>query len=161
MKILIFWTKFPQKVYLYSKTDKANITIEFSVIWIILSTKFQLKLTIMNFWTKFAQKGHFWLKKGRANIAMHWILHIWINLCIKFNLKLTILRFWQNLLKNSISNLSLNWTFCFDRICLKRLFLVENRKSEDHHWILHILVILDTKFRPELSILNFWSKIAQ
>ena len=29
--ILIFWTKFAQKVYFWSKTGEMNITIEFSI----------------------------------------------------------------------------------------------------------------------------------
>ena len=44
-------------------------------IWISLSIKLHLKLTILIFWTKFAQKGYF-RSKTKKNEQHHWILHI-------------------------------------------------------------------------------------
>ena len=39
-----------------------------SAYWISLSTKFQLKLTILSFWTKFIQKGYFqWKQNNQPN----------------------------------------------------------------------------------------------
>ena len=35
---------------------------------------------------------------------------------------------------------------------------MENRKSEYHHGILHILISLGTKFHLKLIILSFWTK---
>ena len=41
----------------------------------IVGTKFQLKLTILNFWTKLTQKSHFQSKKEN-NENHHQIVHI-------------------------------------------------------------------------------------
>ena len=41
---------------------------------------------------------------------------------------------------------------------LKKGILVEFRKSEHHHWILHIWISLGTRFQLKLAILNFWTK---
>ena len=62
-------------------------------------------------------------------------MHIPISLGTKFQLKLTILIF-------------------LDKICPKRVFPVENRKSE-LYGILHIRISLNTKFQPKLTILIF------
>ena len=48
-----------------------------------------------------------------------------------------------------------------DQIYPKRVFLVENRKSEHHHCILHIGIGLKTKFQLRLTILIIWAKFAQ
>ena len=39
-------------------------------IWISLSTKFQVKLTVLIFWTKFALKSYFWSKTEKMNITI-------------------------------------------------------------------------------------------
>ena len=41
------------------------------------------------------------------------------------------------------------------------VFMVENRKSEHHRRILRISVSLGTKFQLKLTVLSFWTKIAQ
>ena len=41
------------------------------------------------------------------------------------------------------------------------MFPILNRKSEHHHWILHIRISLGTKFLLQLTILIFWTKFAQ
>ena len=41
------------------------------------------------------------------------------------------------------------------------VFLVENKKSGQYHWILHIQIRLATKFSLKLTILTFWTKFAQ
>ena len=44
----------------------------------------------------------------------------------------------------------------------KRVFTVySKKKSKHHHWILHIQIILGTKFQPKLTILIFWTKFAE
>ena len=43
----------------------------------------------------------------------------------------------------------------------KRTPPFKNRKSEHHHWILHIWVRLSTKFQLKMTIFNFWTKLAQ
>ena len=48
-----------------------------------------------------------------------------------------------------------------DQICSQRVFLVEDRKNEHHHWILHIRIILNTQFQLKLMILIFWTKFTQ
>ena len=48
-----------------------------------------------------------------------------------------------------------------DQICTKRVFQVENRKSEHHQWTHHVPIILGTKCQLKLTILFFWSKCAQ
>ena len=58
--------------------------------------------------------------------------YIHISLGTKFQLKLTILFFFGG----GGSNLP-----------TKRVFPVKNRKSEDYHWILHILISLGTEFQ--------------
>ena len=55
----------------------------------------------------------------------------------------------------------LHWTNNFDvldQICPKRVFAVENEKSEKHHRILHIQIRPAIKFQLELAILTFWMK---
>ena len=41
------------------------------------------------------------------------------------------------------------------------MFLVWNRKSEQCYWILHIRVILGTKFQFKVTILTFFTKFVQ
>ena len=54
-----------------------------------------------------------------------------------------------------------NWTKCSSQICPKRVFLVENRKGEQHHGLLHFQTGLSIKFLPKLTIFIFWTKFAQ
>ena len=46
-----------------------------------------------------------------------------------------------------ICNFSLNWQNFMDQIFLKMVVPVKNRKSEHHHWILHIQFSLGTKIQ--------------
>ena len=39
-------------------------------IWISLSPKFQLELTILIFWTKFVEKGYFWFKTKKSRFCV-------------------------------------------------------------------------------------------
>ena len=89
-----------------------NITIEFFILELVLSTNFQLKLTIAIFWTKFAQEKNLWSKTEKVNI-------------IEFRL-FKLVSWYQ------ISALTDNFDF-FEEICPKKVFLVKNRKSEHHH----------------------------
>ena len=43
----------------------------------------------------------------------------------------------------------------------KKVFSVENWKSENHHGILHILISLVSKCQLKLIILSFWTKFTQ
>ena len=115
-------------------------------IWISVSTKFQLKLTILILWNKFAQKEHFQSKKERMNIPMNSAYSDWskclISLGTKFRFKQTILYFGTKFAQNSC-------------------FLSKTKKSEHNHWILHIWISLGTKIQLKLTIFNFWTKFAQ
>ena len=53
-----------------------------------------------------------------------------------------------------VPNISLNWP----NLRKKNVFLVENRKSEHNHWILHIRISLGAKFQCNSSF-DFWTKI--
>ena len=61
---------------------------------------------------------------------------------------------------HQISNQTDNFDF-LEQIYPKRAFLVKNRKSEHHHYILHIRIGLGTKFQLRSTILIFWAKFAQ
>ena len=77
-------------------------------IWIRLSTKFQLKLTILIFWTNLTQERYFRSKTEKVNMIFEF--------CIFELLK--------------VPNFSLNWQFHFlDQICPKSVFLLKNEKK--------------------------------
>ena len=100
-------------------------------IWISQGTKFQIKLTILIFWTKFTQKEYL-VKIGKKQLMNS--------------------AYFEFLVPN----------FSFkDKLCPKRVVPVKNRKSEQHHQILHIQISLGTKFHLKLTILIFWTKFAQ
>ena len=56
-----------------------------------------------------------------------------------FQVKLTILIIWTKFVQKKVSS-------------------VENGKSENHHWILHIQISIGTKFQLKLIILIFWTQ---
>ena len=66
--ILIFWTKFAQKLYFRLKTKKwaSYWTLR---IPISLDTQFQVKLVILTFWTKFSQKQNFQSQTKKVSIT--------------------------------------------------------------------------------------------
>ena len=76
-------------------------------------------------------------RRKRCIQCIRWILHIQISLST-----LNSLEFW-------------------DQIFPKRVFLVQNRKSSHHNWILHIWLRLGSKFQVKLAILISWTKFAQ
>ena len=89
-----FLTRFAQKGFFWSKTEKVNTTyfIHNSAYSNWFGAKFQLKRTILIFWTKFTKKG---ISSRRQNSEhQHGIVHIWIILGTKFQLKQIILSFW-------------------------------------------------------------------
>ena len=48
-----------------------------------------------------------------------------------------------------------------DQICPKRVFPVENEKSEQHHWILHIRIRLGAIFLGDMALLSqYWPSMA-
>ena len=110
-------------------------------IRISLCIKFHFKQTILSFWTKFPQERNLWSKTEI------------LNMIIEFRL-FKLVSWYQ------ISALTDNFDF-FDQICPKKVFLVKNRKSEHHHWILLIQISLGTKFQLKLTISIFCTKFAQ
>ena len=118
-----------------------NITIESFILELVWSTNFQLKLTIAIFWTKFAQEKYLWSKTEKVSIIIEFRLFKLVS--------------WYQ-----ISALTDNFDF-FDQICPKKVFLVKNRKSEHHHWILLIQISLGTKFQLKLTISIFCTTFAQ
>ena len=67
--ILKFWTKFAQKGYSPSKTEKVNIAIEFCIFKLAYTPNVKLKLKILIFWTKFTQRGYLLPKSEKVNIT--------------------------------------------------------------------------------------------
>ena len=83
LTVLIFWTKFAQKV---------NIMIEFCIFEIVYVPNFSLNWQVGFFWPNLPKKCVSGL--NRKSEHDHWILHVRISLGTKFQLKLTILIFW-------------------------------------------------------------------
>ena len=48
-----------------------------------------------------------------------------------------------------------------DQTCPKRVFPAKSRCKEHRHWVLHIRISLGSKFFPQQTNLNFWTKYAQ
>ena len=175
-----FWNKFPKKVYFRSKSGKNE-----HHNWI---RRIQISLTFsLNWQTRFfgpslsTKDSYFQSKTDRLDRHHHWILHIQISLGqISFSLNW---QFWPDFSKKGFSglkqknwtphifniilhiqislvpNFSSNWQFWFFRSNLpKKVFPVENKKSEHHHRVLDIWISLATKFQIRLTILNFWTK---
>ena len=141
--ILNFWTKFTQERYLCSKTEKVNIIIEFRIFKLVLVPNFSLNWQFWFFLTRFTQKGFFSGLKQKK-----WTPHIFY---IILHIQISLVR-----------NFSSNWQFWFFGPNLpKKVFPVENRKSEHHHGILYIWISLGTIFHLKLIILSFWTKFTQ
>ena len=60
----VFLNQICPKGEFQSKTEKVNITTEFSIFELVLDAKFHLKQTILSFCTKFVQKRYFPYKAG-------------------------------------------------------------------------------------------------
>ena len=95
--ILIFWTKFAQNEYFWSKTEKLNITIEFYIFELVWVPNFTLNNQSWNL-DQIYPKRVFSLEKEKSE-HQRWVLHIRISLATKFQLKLTILIFWTKFLE--------------------------------------------------------------
>ena len=138
--VLIFWTKFALKRIPWDKNWKSRHHHSILHTWISQSTAFHLKLTILIFCTKFMQKGYFSSKTEKWTPPLN--------------------SAYSNKLRYKISGWTDNFEF-LDQICPKRIFLVGNRESEHHRWILHIQICQGTKFQFKLVVCNFWTKFAQ
>ena len=140
--ILNFWTKFAQERYLWSKTEKVNIIIEFRLFKLVLVPNFSLNWQFWFFWPDLPKKGFSGLKQKKWTPHIFYIiLHIQISL---------------------VRNFSSNWQFWFFGSNLpKKVFPVENRKSEHYYEILHIWISVGTEFQLKHIILSFWTKFTQ
>ena len=140
--ILNFWTKFAQERYLWSKTEKVNIIIEFRIFKLVLVPNFSLNWQFWFFWPDLSKKGFSGLKQKKWTPHIFYIiLHIPISLVRNFGSDLQFWFFGPNL--------------------PKKVFPVKNWKSEHHHWILHIQISLGTKFQLKLTILIFLTRFTQ
>ena len=135
LTIFIFWTKFAQKGYLWSKTEKITIIIEVSIFELVQVPNFSLNWQFSFFGPNLSKKV-FQYKSAKIE-HHHRLLRIQINLVTKFLLKLTSLIFGPNLLKNSISS-------------LKKM-----------NTIYELCIFKGPKFWLKLTNLVFWTKFAQ
>ena len=66
---------------------------------------------------------------------------------------------WRPPVNFTYSNLCIKFYFeqfwILGQICPRRVFMVKNKKSEYHHWILHIRISLGTKFQLKLTNSSF------
>ena len=137
---MVFCTKFAQKVYFWSKTEKVSITIELCIFkWV----KYQISVQT----DKFDFLDQIYLKKGIFGRK-------WKKWTSPLNFA------YKNQCRSKMSTQTDNFDV-LDQISPRRVFLVGNRKSQHHHWILHIRIVLGTKFQLRLTILNFWTKFAK
>ena len=60
-----------------------------------------------------------------------------------------------------VSNFTLKNFEFFHQIYSRRIFMVKNRKIENHHGILQIRIGLITRFQFQLIILSVWTKFTQ
>ena len=138
--VLNFWTKFGKERYLFSKTEKVNIIIEFRIFRLVLVPNIRLNWQVWYFWPYFPKMGFSGLKQKKWTLHIFYIiLHIQISLVGNFS--------WQ--------------VWIFGPNLLKQVFPVENRKSEHRQGILHIWISLGTKFQLKLISFGFWTKFTQ
>ena len=125
LTILIARTKFAQKGYFQSKTEKRKQLHWILNIRLILGTKFHSKQIILNFGTKFAPKMVSPVD-NRKSKNHHSFLHIGISLDTKFPLGKRILNFWTKFAQKE--------------------YFRSKTKTEPHHWIPYIRISLGTNF---------------
>ena len=139
LTIFTFWTKFAQKGYFRSKTEKLNITIEFCMFELVYV----------------------------PNVSLKWTFWFFGPNCPKQSISGRKLKKWTSLLNSPYLNYFKYqvspWTDNFhflDQISPKRVFPIKNRKSEHDHLILHAQISVGSKFQLKLIILIFWTKIS-
>ena len=108
--ILIFRNKFAPKKNTSSQKQK-KLTSSYE-IQISLTTKFQLKLTILIFFLEEICWKNVFPVEIRKSEHHHWILDIRISLGTKFQLKLTIMIFWTKFTRKGYFQLKYKeWTW--------------------------------------------------
>ena len=174
--VLSFGTKSAQKWYFLSNLEKVNITIEFYIFKLVYAPNCSLNWQFWFFWSKKDISSRKWKSDSR-----NWIVYIWIDVGTKFQLKLIILLFLAKLaqkeyfwskqkkctlpLDSSYLNyfryqiLLLNKQFwSLGQICSKRVHLMQFRKSEHNHWVMHIQISLGIKYHLKMAILILWTE---
>ena len=139
LTIFTFWTKFAQKGYFQSKTEKLNITIEFCMFELVYV----------------------------PNVSLNWTFWFFGPNCPKQSISGRKLKKWTSILNSPYLNYFKYqvspWTdnfHCLDQISPKRVFPIKSRKSEHDHLILHAQISVGSKFHLKLIILIFWTKIS-
>ena len=117
-----------------------NITIEFFIFKLVLVPIFSLYWLLRYFGPHFPTKGSYFQSKTDK-------LNTTIEFCI---FKLVF-----------VSNFTLKKFKFLDQIYQRKIFIFKNRKSEYHHWILHIQISLGTKFQFKLTTLIFLRRFTQ
>ena len=174
--ILNFWTKFAQQRYLWSKTEKVNIIIEFGLFKLVFVAHFSLNRQFWSFGPDLPKKGFSGLKQKKwMPHVFYIILHIQISLVRNFSSSWqTIFVFWikryfqsktekvKIIIEFRISKLvswyqifALTEKFFLTRFLQERVVLVDTRKSEHHVWCLvgstsPIKMVLSLWARPHL-----------
>ena len=101
--ILNFWNKFAQERYLWSKTEKLNIIIEFRLFKLVLVPNFSLNWQFWFFWLHLP-KGLFWSKREKVNTTYFLHNSAYSNLSsAKFQFKLATFIFWIKFAQKGIS----------------------------------------------------------
>ena len=122
-----------QEGYLWSKTGKVNIIIEFRIFKLVLVPNFSLNWQFWFFWPDLPKKGFSGPKQKK------WTPHIFY---IILHIQISILHIQISL----VQSFSSNWQFLFFGSNLhKKAFPVKNWKSfnrKNHHWIPHIQINL-------------------
>ena len=161
--ILNFWTKFAQERYLWSKTEKVNIIIEFRLFKLVLVPNFSLNWQFWFFWPDLPKKGFSGLKQKKWTPHIFYIiLHIQISLVQNFSSNWQYLFFGSNLHKK---------VFLWSKT-EKVIIIIEFRIFKLVSWyqifkhifyiVLYIKISLVTNFIwLKLLILIFWTKFAQ
>ena len=130
---MTFWTKFAQKEYFRSWTEKVT-TIEFCIFELVQVSSFTLNWQLWLPGPNFPKKSISGLE--RKSDCHLWILHVRITLEVKFHLKLTMLTFWTKYARKGYFQLK---TKKVNSIIEFRIF---ERGYNHFHNILRLFVVL-------------------
>ena len=140
---MIFWTKFAQKWYFWSKTEKVNIILP----------DFSLKWQVFIFWTQFSQKGY---SQSKIEKLVPWLIWIcWIQ--------------WWYTIKFSIFKLvkvpyfTLNWQFLtfWTKLAHKGYFQSKTDKVNTIIEFCIFKLVYVPNFSLNWQCFIFWTKFAQ
>ena len=69
-------------------------------------------------------------------------------------------KYYDHKCRYQVSTQTNNFDF-LEQIYSKRVFMGENGKTEQHHWVLHIWAMLSVKFQLKVTILTFLTKFEE